>query len=270
MITGISGFGFFGPKKMAFSWRITFFQKIGWNPYFYSVLWVRVFWAKLSKKAIFGPPLPPQKKKILTDNWKAFLFLVFLCFFCLVFFWGGFFGFFVAFFLGGFKGQVRWPEGPPHLALNPPYRNSRDCWELKDPFSEQTPFVMTPLVRSQVIFTWIRLNDDPFRIGCLCQFRVTSHAKWRCRIRSWKSDRRVQSRNVQNALWGAPTRVVGLDAGIGLGIHVGVLLLGSTARGCWGEEATETHIHTHAHTQEEPHTATRARAHTHTHMQTDR
>ena len=30
-----------------------------------------------------------------------------------------FFGFFV--FFGGFKGQVRWPEGPPHLALNPPY-----------------------------------------------------------------------------------------------------------------------------------------------------
>ena len=24
------------------------------------------------------------------------------------------------FFCGGFKGQVRWPEGPPHLALNPP------------------------------------------------------------------------------------------------------------------------------------------------------
>ena len=34
-----------------------------------------------------------------------------------VFFW--FFVFW--FFLGGFKGQVRWPEGPPHLALNPPY-----------------------------------------------------------------------------------------------------------------------------------------------------
>ena len=28
---------------------------------------------------------------------------------------------FFLFFLGGFKGQVRWPEGPPHLALNPPY-----------------------------------------------------------------------------------------------------------------------------------------------------
>ena len=29
--------------------------------------------------------------------------------------------FFVLFFFGGFKGQVRWPKGPPHLALNPPY-----------------------------------------------------------------------------------------------------------------------------------------------------
>ena len=25
------------------------------------------------------------------------------------------------FFVGGFKGQVRWPKGPPHLALNPPF-----------------------------------------------------------------------------------------------------------------------------------------------------
>ena len=30
------------------------------------------------------------------------------------------FCFFVFVFFGGFKGQVRWPEGPPHLALNPP------------------------------------------------------------------------------------------------------------------------------------------------------
>ena len=28
---------------------------------------------------------------------------------------------FLFLFFGGFKGQVRWPEGPPHLALNPPY-----------------------------------------------------------------------------------------------------------------------------------------------------
>ena len=32
-----------------------------------------------------------------------------------------YFIFYLLFFLGGFKGQVRWPEGPPHLALNPPY-----------------------------------------------------------------------------------------------------------------------------------------------------
>ena len=31
-----------------------------------------------------------------------------------------FFLFFLLFF-GGFKGQVRWPNGPPHFALNPPY-----------------------------------------------------------------------------------------------------------------------------------------------------
>ena len=43
-----------------------------------------------------------------------FFFFVFLfVFFLFVFFW--------LFFFGGFKGQVRWPKGPPHLALNPPY-----------------------------------------------------------------------------------------------------------------------------------------------------
>ena len=36
-----------------------------------------------------------------------FSFFCFLFVFCL--------------FFGGFKGQVRWPKGPPHLALNPPY-----------------------------------------------------------------------------------------------------------------------------------------------------
>ena len=119
--------GFFCPK-MAVSWRTTVFQKlVCWNPYFYSVLEVPAFWAKLSKKAIFGHP--PKKKEILTDNWKA-LFWVFLCFFTFCFFFLVFlvcffcgFLFFVSFlfFVGGFKGQVRWPEGPPHLVLNPPY-----------------------------------------------------------------------------------------------------------------------------------------------------
>ena len=53
--------GFFGPK-MAVSWRISAFQKKGaWNPYFYRVFRVRVFWAKLSKKGNFGHP--PKKEE---------------------------------------------------------------------------------------------------------------------------------------------------------------------------------------------------------------
>ena len=46
--------------------------------------------------------------------WLDVVFFVFFLFFFLVVF-------FVLFFFGGFKGHVRWPEGPPHLALNPPY-----------------------------------------------------------------------------------------------------------------------------------------------------
>ena len=63
-------------------------------------------------------------------SWFAFVF-VFLCFlsvFLFLFFCFCFFFVFVLFVLfllfcsfGGFKGQVRWPKGPPHLALNPPY-----------------------------------------------------------------------------------------------------------------------------------------------------
>ena len=124
--------GFFWSKKWPFSWRITSFQKkIAWNPYFYSVFGCAFSGPRCQKKAIFWIPCQ-KKKKILTDNWKA-LFLVFLCFllflswfffFCcfLLFFCFVYFVFvFVLFLFGGFKGQVRWPKGPPHLALNPPY-----------------------------------------------------------------------------------------------------------------------------------------------------
>ena len=63
---------FCGPK-MAVSWRICFFKKkLAETPYFYSVLGVRAFWAKLSKKGKFWTPT--QKKKNLTDNWKAHFF----------------------------------------------------------------------------------------------------------------------------------------------------------------------------------------------------
>ena len=55
---------------------------------------------------------------------SCFAFVFVFLFFLFVFF-SFLFLFFVLFsvvlFFGGFKGQVRWPKGPPHLALNPPY-----------------------------------------------------------------------------------------------------------------------------------------------------
>ena len=48
-------------------------------------------------------------------------FVVVFFLFCFVCFFLFFFLFFFFVFFGGFKGQVRWPKGPPHLALNPPY-----------------------------------------------------------------------------------------------------------------------------------------------------
>ena len=63
-------------------------------------------------------------EKLFFGVFAFFLWLLFLLFFIFLF---GFFLFaffffvFLVFFVGGFKGQVRWPKGPPHLALNPPY-----------------------------------------------------------------------------------------------------------------------------------------------------
>ena len=48
-------------------------------------------------------------------------FVLFLFCFWIVFGVGSCFVFVFFIFWGGFKGQVRWPKGPPHLALNPPY-----------------------------------------------------------------------------------------------------------------------------------------------------
>ena len=92
---------------MAVSWRKAVFQKMGcWNPYFYSVFWVRVFWAKLSKKG----NLNTRQKWLITEScfFGIFVFFFFL-FFVVVFFL-----FFV--FFGGST-----DFGPPHLTLNPPY-----------------------------------------------------------------------------------------------------------------------------------------------------
>ena len=96
-------FWVFWSKNGRFVTHICFSKNALLKPLFYSV---RAFWAKLPKKRHFGHP---PKMKNLTDNWKA-LFLVVLYFYFFSFF--GFFG--AVFFFGG-------PEGPPHLALNPPY-----------------------------------------------------------------------------------------------------------------------------------------------------
>ena len=121
MITGISGFGFFGPK-MAVSWRICFLQKkFAETPIFIVFLGCALFGPSCQKGKFWTPT---QKRKKLTDNWKAhfWVFFGFSCFFFFFFFFV-FFCMFCCFlcFFGGFKGHVRWPEGPPHLALNPPY-----------------------------------------------------------------------------------------------------------------------------------------------------
>ena len=65
------------------------------------MFWGAFSWPTCQKREFWTPT------KKLADNF-------FFWYFCVFFF-------FFRFFVGGFKGQVRWPEGPPHLALNPPY-----------------------------------------------------------------------------------------------------------------------------------------------------
>ena len=125
MITGISGFGLFFVQKWPFRDSELFSTKwVAETPIFYSVFDCALFGPSCQKREILDTH---QKKKKLTDNWKAlfgiFAISLFFCplfsFFCFFFFFICF-SFFVFLFFGGFKGQVRWPEGPPHLALNPP------------------------------------------------------------------------------------------------------------------------------------------------------
>ena len=100
---------------MAVLWPAFFSKLVCRNPYFYSVFWVRVFWAKLSKMGILGP-------KNNREFWRITQKSCFAIFICCNFFISFFFVFcFVYSFFGGrrFKGQVRWPKGPSHLATNP-------------------------------------------------------------------------------------------------------------------------------------------------------
>ena len=97
---------------MAVAWAVIVFKNSFAEAPILNVFWVRAFWAKLSK----GDFATKKEKTEKFDWWLKssffgiFCFLVFLTFCFLLFF-----------FLGGFKGQVRWRKGPPHLALSPPY-----------------------------------------------------------------------------------------------------------------------------------------------------
>ena len=99
-------------RKMAVSWRTSVFQKKPcWNPYFYSVLGCAFLGQGVKKREFWTPT-----KRRLTEK------IVFGCFWCFsCFFFFRFFLWLLFFVFGGLKGQVRWPEGPPHLALNPLY-----------------------------------------------------------------------------------------------------------------------------------------------------
>ena len=122
-------------------WKIKkkgFFAKIAWhylcqegrkNAHFraHYLFWPKFFWPKqIEPRNTIQIGVSAEIAQ--NQKWHLFLEEVFfdmveelgftncvfekLCFFV--------FGFFLCFF-GGFKGQVRWPKGPPHLALNPPY-----------------------------------------------------------------------------------------------------------------------------------------------------
>ena len=130
MITGISEFGFFLSKNGRFVTHNFFPKKIGWNPYFYSVFGC-AFSGPWSQKKQFLDTLSKKRKFwLITEKlffcifvFFTFSFLVFLFFFfCLLFFLVLFCFLratspdpkpsllFLFFFLGGFKGQVRWPS----------------------------------------------------------------------------------------------------------------------------------------------------------------
>ena len=75
------------------------------------------------KKGKFWTPTQKRKNWLRIEKLFFWYFCVF-CVFCVFVFFPLFFFFSVfvfVFLFGGFKGQVRWPEGPFHLTLNPPY-----------------------------------------------------------------------------------------------------------------------------------------------------
>ena len=91
------------------------------TPIFIVFLGCALFGPSCQKGKFWTPTQKRRKFSLITEKliFEYFLFFLFFLFFAFFFFW--FCCFFFVFFFGGFKGHVRWPEGPPHLALNPPY-----------------------------------------------------------------------------------------------------------------------------------------------------
>ena len=123
MITEIYEFWFFLVQKWPFRDAQLLFQKKGpETPIFIVFFGFRLFGRRCQKREILKSHPKKRKNWLITEKLFFGIFAVFLggLLFFLVFLF--FFVFLVfCFFLGGFKGQVRWPEGPPHLALNPPH-----------------------------------------------------------------------------------------------------------------------------------------------------
>ena len=125
MITGIYEFGFFWSKNGRFVTHNCFSKKKALKPLFLQCFLCARFLGQVVKKRKFWTPSQKRRKfSLITEKLIFEYFLFFSClffdfFFSFLFFWVLLFFLLCSF--GGFKGHVRWPEGPPHLALNPPY-----------------------------------------------------------------------------------------------------------------------------------------------------
>ena len=104
MITGISGFVVL-VQNGCFVTVNCFGFLACWNPYFIVFGGVRVLGQVV--KNVFGDKTKHRKVWLTTEKLILGVLFVFL--------------FLKVFFLVGFKGQVRWPEEPTSLALNPPH-----------------------------------------------------------------------------------------------------------------------------------------------------
>ena len=98
--------------------HICFSKKGPETPIFIVFLGARFFGPGCQEREILDTHPTKKKNSLITEKRILSFFLFFLFFFS--FFLFLFFWVFFCVFFGGFKGHVRWPEGPPHLAPNPP------------------------------------------------------------------------------------------------------------------------------------------------------